>query len=42
MAACVLIQLIMVQTGSVFDFLGENEFVKGAWLDYCGLSLVSC
>ena len=32
MAVCVLIQLIMVQTGSVFDCLGEGEAVRGAGL----------
>ena len=32
MAVCVLIQLIMVQTGSVFDCLGAGEAVRGAGL----------
>ena len=29
MAVCVLIQLILVQTGSVFGFLGTGETVRG-------------
>ena len=37
----VLIQLIMVQTGSVFDCLGAGEAVRGGWLGYCGLGLAS-
>ena len=32
MAVCVLIQLIFVQTGSVFDCLGAGEAVRGAGL----------
>ena len=32
MAVCVLIQLIIVQTGSVFDCLGAGEAVRGAGL----------
>ena len=32
MAVCVLIQLILVQTGSVFGFLGMGETVRGVGL----------
>ena len=32
MAVCVLIQLILVQTGSVFGCLGTGETVRGAFL----------
>ena len=32
MAVCVLIQLILVQTGSVFGCLGAGEAVRGAGL----------